>query len=63
MPVRRLLSGGLWFKAHPGKELKKHHLKKKTNKQTPSHKKAGEVDQGVGLDFKLQYHQKNRWNA
>jgi hypothetical protein len=29
MPVRRLISGGLWFKAHPGKELKECHLKKK----------------------------------
>jgi hypothetical protein len=32
MPVRKLLSGGLWFKAHPGKDLKEFHVKKKTNK-------------------------------
>jgi hypothetical protein len=29
MPVRRLLSGGLWFKASPGKELKRLKLTKK----------------------------------
>jgi hypothetical protein len=34
----------------------------KENKQTPSHKKSGEVDQGVGPDFKPQYHQK-KWTV
>jgi hypothetical protein len=46
---------GLWFKAHLGKELKECHLKKKKKAQkTPSHKKAGEVDQGVVPEFKPQ---------
>jgi hypothetical protein len=31
MPIRRLLPGGLWFKASPGKESKGPHVKKKKN--------------------------------
>jgi hypothetical protein len=31
MSVRRVLSGGLWFKASPGKELKGPKLTKKKN--------------------------------
>jgi hypothetical protein len=54
MPVRRLLSGGLWFKASPGKVSKRPHVKKKKK----SHKRVVGMAQGVGSDFNLQCCQK-----
>jgi hypothetical protein len=34
--------------------------KQKNPKNTPSHKRIGGVAQGVGPEFKLQYHKKRR---
>jgi hypothetical protein len=56
MPVKRLLSGGLRFKASPGKDFKGPHVKKKKK----SHKSVVEKAQGVGTDFNLQCHHKKR---
>jgi hypothetical protein len=44
-------SGGLQFKASLGKQFVRPHLEK-----NPSQKRAGGVAQGIGPEFKLQYH-------
>jgi hypothetical protein len=43
------------FEASPGKQFKRLYIKK-----TPSHKRAGGVAQGVGPEFKPQYHKNKK---
>jgi hypothetical protein len=47
----------LQFEASLGKEFERPYLKKK-KKKSHHQKRAGAVAQGVGSEFKLQYHKK-----
>jgi hypothetical protein len=48
------------FKPAWAKGLQDPYLKKKKKKKKHHKKRAGEVTQGVGPEFKLQYHKKNK---
>jgi hypothetical protein len=52
---RRQRSGGSWFKASPWQIVHK-----TLSGKNPSQKRAGGVAQGIGPEFKLQYHQKKK---
>jgi hypothetical protein len=53
--LRRQRSGGSRFKASPGKIVCR-----PLSQKIPSQKRAGGMAQGIGLEFKLQYHKKKK---